>query len=158
MSLLTVNLQAAGRFELYSKSKVLISEKVLSILSYMTFGIVGFIWLLIANWKNKKIRYFLNYHIYQSIFIAVLLTLLYYVFEFVFAIFSKIPFLEMVAAVLNYVFTVKIISFLGFQSTLVYLTILFLKIYLIVGVILGKCFYIPFVTKTINYITEKNYY
>ena len=142
---------------MYSKPKVANSEKVLSILSYITFGIVGFFWLLLANWKKKKIKYFLSYHIYQSIFIAVLLTLLNYFFEILFGIFSKIPFLEMFSAVLNYIFTVKIISVFGFQSTVVYLAVLILKIYLIVGVILGRNFYLPFVTKTVNYMMDRMY-
>ncbi len=142
---------------MYSKPKVLLSEKVISILSYMTFGIVGFFWLILANWKKKKIKYFLSYHIYQSIFIAVLLTLLNYVFEILFGIFSKISFLEMFSAIINYIFTVKIISVFGFQSTIVYLAVLILKIYLIVGVILGRNFYLPFVTKTVNYMMDRMY-
>lgn len=142
---------------MYSKPKVLMSEKVISVLSYMTFGIVGFFWLILANWKKRKIKYFLSYHIYQSIFIAVLLTLLNYFFEILFGIFSKIPFLEMFSAVLNYIFTVKIISVFGFQSTVVYLAVLILKIYLILGVILGKNFYLPFITKTVNYMMDRMY-
>jgi len=142
---------------LYSKPKTLLSEKILSVLSYMTFGIVGFFWLLLANWKKKKIKYFLNYHIYQSIFIAILLTLFNYIFALIFLICSKIPFIDTVSAQINYYLSVKIISFFGFQSTIVYFAILLFKIYLITGVILGKCFYIPFVTKVINYMMRKTY-
>lgn len=142
---------------MYSKPKVEFSEKTVAVLSYITFGIVGFIWLVFANLKKRKIKCFLSYHIYQSIFIAVLLTLLNYFFEILFGIFSKIPFLEMFSAIINYIFTVKIISVFGFQSTIVYLAVLILKIYLIVGVILGRNFYLPFVTKTVNYMMYKMY-
>ncbi len=142
---------------MYSKSKILISEKVLSILSYLTFGIVGFLWLFLANIKKKKIKYFLSYHIYQSIFIAVLLTLLNYLFSTLFFICSKIPFIGIVSATINYYLSVKIISIFGFQSTLIYLAVMFLKIYLIIGVILGRYLYIPFVTKTMNYLMQKIY-
>lgn len=139
------------------KPKILISEKVLSVLSYLTFGIVGFLWIFLANIKKKKIKYFLSYHIYQSIFIAVLLTLINYLFSTLFFICSKIPFIGIVSATINYYLSVKIISIFGFQSTLVYLAVMFLKIYLIVGVIMGRYLYIPFVTKTMNYFMQKVY-
>ena len=142
---------------MYSKPKILLSEKILSVLSYMTFGIIGFFWLLLANWKKKKIKYFLNYHIYQSIFLAVVLTLLNYIFELIFLICSKIPFIDTISAQINYYLSIKIISFLGFETTLVYFAVLLLKIYLITSVILGKYFYIPFVTKVINYMMRTTY-
>lgn len=142
---------------MYPKPKILISEKILSILSYMTFGIVGFLWIFLASIKKRKIKYFLSYHIYQSIFIAVLLTLFNYLFDALFFICSKIPFIDIVSATINYYLSVKIISVFGFQSTLVYLAVLFLKIYLIVGVIMGRYLYIPFVTKTMNYFMQKIY-
>jgi len=142
---------------MHSKPKVAFPEKTVAVLSYITFGIVGFFWLILANWKKRKIKYFLSYHIYQSIFISVLLTLLNYIFVILFGIFSKIPFLEMFSAIINYLFTVKIISVFGFQSTVVYLAIVILESYLIIGVLLGRNFYLPFVTKTVNYMMDRMY-
>ena len=51
-------------------------EKILSALSYITAGGVGFVWLIIAAVTKKIVRPFLMYHIMQSIFISILFCLL----------------------------------------------------------------------------------
>ena len=42
-------------------------EKLVSALSYITSGFVGFIWLLLGIFTKSKVRPFMKYHIFQSI-------------------------------------------------------------------------------------------
>ena len=45
----------------HNSIKVSPIEKIISILSYFTMGIIGLVLLLIAHFAKKKIRYFLMY-------------------------------------------------------------------------------------------------
>ena len=47
-------------------------EKIISALSYLTAGVVGFIWLILGAILKLGLRPFLRYHIYQSIFLSFL--------------------------------------------------------------------------------------
>ena len=46
-------------------------EKLVSALSYLTMGFVGFIYLVIVILTKKNLKPFLKYHIFQSIFISI---------------------------------------------------------------------------------------
>ena len=46
-------------------------EKLVSALSYITSGFVGFIWLLLGIFTKSRVRPFMKYHIFQSIFLAI---------------------------------------------------------------------------------------
>lgn len=143
----------------HNSAKVFLIEKIISILSYATMGIVGLIWFAIAYFKNKRLRFFLMYNIVQSMIIAIFLTILKLVVDLVLSIFAKIPFLDFIAAKLYYnVISFKIIrlyfwniSLTGFQ-----LLLLLLLIYIIIGIIVGRIFYIPYLTDFMNK-AMKNY-
>ena len=50
-------------------------EKIISVLSYVTMGIAGLLWLILAYFLKKKLRYFLMYNIAQSMIIAIILAI-----------------------------------------------------------------------------------
>lgn len=112
-------------------------------------GIAGLIWFLFAYLKHKKLKYFLMYNIIQSMLISILLTIIKLSVDIILSIFSKIPHLDFFAAKLYYnVISFKIIriysmnmSFTAFEFLL-----LLLLLYIIIGVILGRIFYIPILT------------
>ena len=58
----------------YQNNIPTMSERIIAVLSYVTSGIVGIIWLLLATITKSNLKPFLKYHIMQSIF----LMLLYY--------------------------------------------------------------------------------
>ena len=61
---------------LHNTSKVNLLEKIISVLSYITMGIVGLIWIIIAHFYKKSLKYFLMYNITQSMVIAIILAIL----------------------------------------------------------------------------------
>jgi len=49
------------------------SEKIICALTYLTTGLVGFIWLIFAHVKKRHISSFAKYNIFQSLFISIIL-------------------------------------------------------------------------------------
>ncbi len=131
-----------------NSTQVLPIEKIISVISYLTMGIIGLIWLIIARFMNRKTKHFLLYNITQSMVIAIILAIFKFCTDIIFLIISKIPFLDFIVAILNFVISIKIIRFqtLGFSFTLVELFIIILLLYICIGVILGRVFYVPFLT------------
>ncbi len=123
-------------------------EKIISFLSYATMGIVGFIWLIIAHLLKRKIKYFLLYNIYQSLIISISLAIFKILADILFMLISKIHFLDFIVAVINLVLSIKIIRFqsLGFSFNIIELIIFILLSYICIGILLGRIFYIPYLT------------
>lgn len=112
-------------------------EKIISVATYLTWGLVGFVYLLIAFFTKLGLRPFLRFHIYQSVF----LSLLFAVISMLFApLVFWIP-------ILNKLFNVHFVGSL----TIINLLIFLLLIYLCAGAILGKYSYIPWVSDVIKY-------
>ncbi len=132
-------------------------EKIISALSYMTMGIVGLIWIIIAYSNKKNLKYFLMYNISQSMLIAVLLAIFKISLDIVLSILARIPVLSYIAAIFNYIISVKIIRIygLGVSFTVFELLVFVLLSYIIVGIILGRIFYVPVLTSTMQKIMKK---
>lgn len=142
----------------HNETKILTIEKIISVLSYMTMGIIGLLWLIIAHIKNKKLRFFLMYNVVQSMVIAIFLTIIKIGLDIILSILGKIPILDFVAAIIYYIISFKIIRFysLGISFTAFELLLFLLLIYIIVGIILGRIFYIPYLSDFMKK-TMKNY-
>ena len=127
-------------------------EKIISILSYATMGIIGLIWLLIAHFAKKKLRYFLMYNIVQSMIIAIFLAILKLALNIVFSIFALIPFINVITAKLNYIMSVRILILPVFNLSFNIIEILIhlLLIYIIVGIAMGKIFFVPYLSNIMN--------
>lgn len=132
----------------HNSQSVLPIEKIISALSYITMGIVGFIWIIIAYSMKKRLKYFLMYNIVQSMIIAIFLAIFKLVIDIVLSIISLIPFIDFIAAILNIIISFKILSipFLHMSFTIIELFIYSLLIYIIWGITLGRMFYIPVLT------------
>ncbi len=143
----------------HNSIKVTNIEKIISILSYITMGIVGLLWLIIAHIKNKKLRFFLMYNVVQSMVIAILLTIIKLCLDIILSILAKLPILDFIAAIIYYIISFKIIRFysLGISFTAFELILFLLLIYIIIGIFLGRIFYIPYLSDFMNR-TMKNYY
>ena len=46
-------------------------ERIVAALSYFTMGFAGFIWLILGLFTKARLRPFMQYHIFQSIFISI---------------------------------------------------------------------------------------
>lgn len=127
---------------------VLPIEKIISAFSYITMGIVGFLWIIIAHLMKKRLKYFLMYNIVQSMFIAIFLAIFKLIIDIFLSIISLIPFIDFVAAIINILISFKILTipFLHMSFTIIELFIYSLLIYLIWGISIGRIFYVPFLT------------
>lgn len=132
-------------------------EKIISVLSYISLGIIGLIVMLIAYSQKKRLRAFLNYNVVQSVVIGVFLAIFKCVFDLVLTIFSKIAFLDFIAAIINFLFSYKIIRIyaLNLSFSVPEIFVYILLIYIITGVILGRIFYIPILSDFISKALKK---
>lgn len=76
-------------------------EKILSSATYLTGGLVGFIWLIIAVFLKKGISQFLRYHIYMSIFLTMAYFILTQLCELIYIILYRIPFINAIPYFIN---------------------------------------------------------
>ena len=139
----------------YNYQKVLPIEKILSILSYLTMGIVGLIWIIFANLSKNRVKYFLFYNIIQSIVISVLLAVFNLTVDIILSLLAKIPYLDWIAAILNIILTFEIVKIFNMSFTIIGFIVMLLIVYIIIGVILGRIFYIPYLTNIIQKAVKK---
>ena len=137
-------------------SKVTPLEKFISITSYFTMGLFGLIWLILAHCLKKKLRYFLQYNIVQSLLIAILLAIFNLVVDIVFSLISLIPILDGIVAILNWFISVKVLSIFYFSFSIFELIIFILLGYISLGIFINKIAYVPGLTTLVQRIM-KNY-
>ena len=126
-----------------------LSDRLISALSYITAGIVGFIWIIYIQIAKKQLGPFVKFHVFQSIFISVI----YYLFNIILGIlmtFVKlIPFIgELVINIVFYIFQLPV--FFGF-SIFQFAVILLLG-YLVFNSLIGRYGYVPWVSDNIKKI------
>ena len=139
-------------------NKILPLEKIVSVLSYLSMGIVGIIWVILAYILKKNIKFFMMYNIYQSIIISVLLAIIKLVLDIILQILAMIPFLSYISATFNYLISIKIIRLypFGISFTILELIVSIILLYICVGVIIGRIFYVPLITNLVQKLTKNH--
>lgn len=122
-------------------------EKIISSLSYLSMGIVGMFWIILAYSMKRTLRYFLMYNIAQSMLISIFYAIICMVGYIIFKITEIIPFLKYISASINFFISVKIVSILGFSLSILQLILFLLFMYIISGIIVGRIFYVPFLSQ-----------
>ena len=74
-----------------SKTPVSIGDRIISVISYVTAGWVGLIYMVILYFMKKPASLFLRYNIFQSIFISFFYFLLCMILGFISNILLQIP-------------------------------------------------------------------
>ncbi len=121
-------------------------ERIVAALSYPTMGLIGFVWLILGLFTNAKLRPFMQYHIFQSIFISIALVLLNMLFAFLINIISVVPFINVL--VLNIMVFLNSPVFMNYS--IIQIVIALALLYLGVTAFLGKYTYIPYVSEIID--------
>ena len=123
-------------------------DKFVAITSYYTLGLTGVIWLIASYVVFKKpLTPFCSYHIYQSVFLSVLLYVLSMFFDIAFSLTVRIPFIGDFMGLINlYLFKLPIF----YTFSLFNLIIFVILSYLSLGAFLGKLSYFPFVSDIIK--------
>ncbi len=121
-------------------------ERLIAALSYLTMGMVGFVWLIIGLFTNARLKPFLQYHIFQSIFISLGFAVLSILVGWVSNLLSVIPFINKVVAQINFLLNMPLIFDYSLLQTVIYA---FLA-YLAVTSFMGRFSYIPWVSDIID--------
>lgn len=127
-------------------SKPYLIERIVSGLSYPTMGLVGFVWLLLGLFTNAKLRPFVQYHIFQSIFISIALILLNMLLGFMLNILSAIPFLNIIVLNISMFLNAPILLNFSVIQLVVNITLL----YLCISAFWGHYSYVPYVSEIIE--------
>ena len=121
-------------------------ERLVSALSYLTMGFVGFIYLVIVILTKKNLKPFLKYHIFQSIFISIGYYLLTIFIGLVGNILLFIPLINKITTMILYYTTINII----FGCSIIGLFVYAVLFYLVITSFQGKYSYIPWVSDIIK--------
>ena len=128
-----------------------IIERIIASLSYMTMGMVGFIWLIIGLFTKASLKPFLKYHIFQSIFISLGFAVLSRFVGWVSNILSFIPLINKLVAQINFLLNMPLIFDYSILQTVIYVFL----IYLAVTSFAGKFSYIPWISDIIDQNVER---
>ncbi len=121
-------------------------ERIIAALTYLTMGMVGFIWLIIGLFTKARLKPFLQYHIFQSIFISLAFAVLSILISWLSNILSFIPIINRIVAQITFLLNMPLI----FDYSLLQAVIYMLLIYLAVTAFIGKFSYIPWVSDIID--------
>ncbi len=121
-------------------------EKIIAGFSYLTMGMVGFIWLIIGLFTKARLRSFLQYHIFQSIFISLAFTVISLFISWLSNFLSIIPLINKIVAQITFLLNMPLI----FNYSLIQAVVYGFVIYLAVTAFMGKYSYIPWVSDIID--------
>jgi uncharacterized membrane protein len=83
-------------------------DRIVSCLSYVSVGWVGFIVLILLYFMKRKSSRFLRYNVFQSIFIALLFYVVAQGFDYILKLLSYIPFVNYIISTITTNFSVGI--------------------------------------------------
>ena len=121
-------------------------ERIIAALTYLTMVMVGFIWLIAGLFTKARLKPFLQYHIFQSIFIALGFTVLSIFIGWLSNLLSFIPIINRLVAQITFLLNMPLI----FDYSLLQAVIYAILIYLAVTAFMGKYSYIPWVSDIID--------
>jgi len=130
----------------YSPNEPLLMEKLIASLSYLTSGFIGFIWLLLGLITKNTLRPYLQYHIFQSIFLSIAFFLLGAFLGLIMNILSVIPVVNQLILQFTFYLNAPIIFGFSLIQSMIYALI----IYLVVTSFQGKYSYIPWISDIIK--------
>ena len=121
-------------------------ERIVAALTYLTMGMVGFIWLIIGLFTKARLKPFLQYHIFKSIFISLGFALLSILIGWLSNLLSFIPVINQIVAQITFWLNMPLIFDYSLIQALIYLFL----IYLAITSFIGKYSYIPWVSDIID--------
>lgn len=128
------------------REKIYPIERIIASTSYLTMGLVGFIWIIIGLFSKARLKHFLQYHIFQSIFISLLFVVLSYILTWIANLLGLIPFINKLVAQVAFLLNMPLILGYSLIQTIVY-SLLF---YLAITSFMGRYSYIPWISDVIN--------
>ncbi len=124
-----------------------LSDRIVSVLAYFTFGIFSIIWIVFANLTKKPISSFLGFNLYQAIFVSIVLAVFSLIYSIAINLLSVVPFVGKFAELFDIFFNQ---TPLYFTFTISGLFVTLIISYLSILTLLGKKPYIPMVSDTVK--------
>lgn len=132
--------------------RVILSDKIIVGLNYISFGLVGFIYLIINAIRGGRLNSFLQYHIFQSFFLVMLYWLLSVFVSLLAQVLSFIPLINVLVLKLLFYFNTP---FFFSRYSIVTGTVTLIIVYLVLTSIQGQYSYIPWVSDIIKRSVRK---
>ena len=121
-------------------------ERLVAGFFFFIMGMAGFIWLIISLFTKAALKPFLQYHIFQSIFISLAFAVLSILIGWVSNVLSFIPFINKLVAQITFLLNMPLIFGYSLIQTVIYVFI----IYLAVTAFAGRYSYIPWISDIID--------
>ena len=128
-------------------NQISLSDKIISALTYLTGGLAGIIWQIFCVVTKRPMSKFLLFNIFQSIFLGIFLFLLNIIITLAVGLLVIIPGVRILVNYLNLLLSTPVI----YNLSVVGLIIFVVYLYMIVFSLMGRCAYIPWVSKIIEY-------
>ncbi len=129
-----------------SQTPVSIGDRIISVISYVTAGWVGLIYMVILYFVGKPASLFLRYNIFQSIFISFFYFLLCMIFGFISNILLQIPLINALVSWFILLFNRPVI----FEYSAIQSFVMGLFIYMTVMALMGKMPRVYWVSRIID--------
>lgn len=128
-------------------SNTTLFERIIAVLNYISYGLVGFIYLILVAFKKCRLTPFLQYHIFLTFFLVILYWLLTVIISLAVQVLSFIPFLNILVLKLLFYFNAPI--FMNKFSLISGFLHLFM-IYLCVTSFMGAYSFVPWASNIIR--------
>ena len=129
-----------------NSSSVSILDRLIAAATYISMGMVGFIWLIFCAVTKTNLKSFLKYHIFQSFFLVMAYFLFNIFVNLVVSILGIIPFINILVYKILFFFTAPIV----FGFSIISFTVLVVMAYLVLTSLQGKYSYIPWFSNIID--------
>ncbi len=121
-------------------------ERLVVSLSYLTMGFIGFIWLVLGAFTKSQCSNFVRYHIFQSIFISILLFIINILFGIITDVLGVIPVVKVFIQNIYYLLNIPLIL----NYSIIQIALYLFMGYLMITSALGFYTYVPFVSDIIS--------
>ena len=121
-------------------------ERIVESLSNLTMGFIGIIRMILGAFTKSQTSSFVKYHIFQSIFISILLFILNVLLGIINDVLSVIPIIKVFTQQIYYLFNAPLFMNYSLIQMVMYLFIA----YLMITSALGVYTYVPFVSDIIS--------
>ena len=121
-------------------------ERIVACLTYITMGMAGFIWLVLGLFTKARLKHFLQYHIFQSIFLSLFFVVLSMFLGWLSNFLSFIPLINVLVAQITFLLNVPLL----FGYSLIQIFLYGVLIYLSISAFAGRYSYIPWVSDIID--------
>jgi len=126
-----------------------IYERIFSGLTYLTSGMAGFVWLIVAHFQGKSLSPFARFNIFQSIFLSILIYVAGILLNILASIAQIIPFFGTLVMNIVYYLVQYPLPLSGGQS-IIGLALIFLHVYLAFYAFTGRFGRIPLVSDMVK--------